>query len=53
MIVYDKEEIKDYITIENVYTLLQEFGGEPEYTNFGIISHTICHNPPKEGSRKL
>ena len=34
MIVYDKEEIKDYITIENVYTLLQEFGGEPEYTNF-------------------
>ena len=23
------------------------------YTNFGIISATICHNPPGEGSRKL
>ena len=33
--------------------MLTEFGGEPQYSNFGIISQTICHNQPGEGSRKL
>jgi hypothetical protein len=30
-----------------------EWGGDPQYTDFGFISATICHNPPGEGSRKL
>ena len=53
MIVFDKTEIKDYLSLENIYDLLLEWGGEPEYTSFGIISSTICHNMPGDGSRKL
>ena len=32
---------------------MQEWGGDPEYSDFGILSTTICHNEPGEGSRKL
>lgn len=33
---------------------MEEFGGEPQYTNFGIISKTICHNEPNpSNSNKL
>lgn len=39
------KEIRDRLSLEDYYTLLQNWGGEPIYTNFGIISHTICHNP--------
>lgn len=53
MITYDKSEIKESLTLENVFDLLIEMGGEPEYTSFGILSSTICHNLPGEGSRKL
>lgn len=53
MINYDKTEIRDVLEIENIFELLQEWGGDPEYTNFGILSSTICHNEPGEGSRKL
>ena len=53
MIVYDKKEIKDSLTIENIFEILQEFGGDPDYSSFGIISTTICHNKPGEGSKKL
>ena len=50
---YNKTEIRDSITLDNIFDLLQEWGGDPEYTGFGILSSTICHNPPGEGSRKL
>ena len=53
MIVFDKDEIKKHLTLENVFELLEEFGGDPEYSSFGILSATICHNPPGDGSRKL
>ena len=53
MISYDKTEIRESLTIENIFELLQEWGGDPEYTSFGILSSTICHNMPGEGSRKL
>ena len=53
MFSYDKDEIKEQITKEDIYQLLYEWGGEPEYTGFGIISATICHNPRGVGSRKL
>ena len=53
MLVFDKDEIRNSITLDNIYNLLQEWGGEPEYTDFGILSSTICHNLPGEGSRKL
>ena len=50
---YDKVDIRQSLAIEDIFLLLEEWGGEPEYTNFGIISTTICHNSPGEGSRKL
>ena len=53
MVTYDKKEVRSKLNIEQVYELLSDFGGEPEYTDFGILSHTICHNEPGEGSRKL
>ena len=53
VISYDKTEIRDSLTIDNIFELLDEWGGNPELTQFGIISTTICHNLPGEGSRKL
>ena len=53
MVNYDKQTIRESLTIENYFELLQEWGGEPEYTSFGILSSTICHNEPGVGSRKL
>lgn len=50
---FDKDKIKESLTLENIYTLLVDFGGNPKYTNFGILSDTICHNEPGVGSRKL
>ena len=50
---YDKDEIKNQLDIDDIFQLVTEFGGEPEYSNFGFISRTICHNPAHEGSRKL
>ncbi len=51
---YDKDKLKEELDIANIYDLLTEFGGEPEYINEEVIvSQTICHNMPGEGSRKL
>ena len=53
MLVFDKAKIREALTDENVYDLLQEWGGDPSRDTFGYVSATICHNPPGEGSRKL
>ena len=53
MLVFDKSEIRNALTIENIFDLLQEWGGDPIYTEFGLLSATICHNIPGEGSKKL
>lgn len=50
---YNKKEVREKLGIEQIHELLVEWGGEPEYSNFGLIAATICHNPPGEGSRKL
>ena len=50
---YNKSEIREQLTIDNIFDLLQEWGGDPEFTSFGILCSTICHNPPGVGSRKL
>lgn len=47
------EEIKNRLTIDQVYEFLVEFGGEPEIRGNVIVSRTICHNPPGYGSHKL
>lgn len=53
MIVFDKHKIREVLSLDDIFGLLQEWGGDPEYSNFGILSTTICHNPPGEGSKKL
>ena len=50
---YDKDKLKETLDVEEIYDLLELWGGEPEYTDGGLISQTICHNLPGEGSRKL
>ena len=50
---YDKDEIKEKLSLDMVFDIVQEFGGDPHMTDFGFISATICHNAPGEGSRKL
>lgn len=50
---YDKDEIKESLTIEQVFDLLVDLGAEPQMLNNYIICQTICHNHPGEGSRKL
>lgn len=53
MISFNKEKIKEQLDINKIFELVQDLGGEPEYTNFGFLSTTICHNLPGEGSKKL
>lgn len=53
MIDYNKSNVRNSLTIDNIFSLLESWGGEPQRTNFGIVSATICHNPIGEGSRKL
>lgn len=51
---YDKSDVRKELTTDDIFQLLLEWGGEPEYTSFGIVAQTICHNPPSpEASRKL
>lgn len=52
---FDKAEIREQLTLENIFELLEEWGGEPHYESFGIVSRTICHNDPVKDSpsRKL
>lgn len=50
---YDKDILKNSLQIEQVFDLLEMLGGEPEYIEGGLVSQTICHNPPGMGSRKL
>lgn len=47
---YSKTEVKENLTMEDIYLLLDFFGGEPEMFDDYIISKTICHNGD---SRKL
>lgn len=50
---YDKDKLKGQLELEQIYDLLELWGGEPEYIEGGLVSQTICHNLPGEGSRKL
>lgn len=53
---YDKDEIKNSLTLQQVYDFVAELGGDPRYdaTQSGcFVSRTICHNPAGEGSHKL
>lgn len=47
---YSKDSVKEKLDIEDIYTLLEYFGAEPEYNGDNIVCKTICHNG---NSRKL
>ena len=54
MIKFDKDEIKNSLTIEQVEQFLAEHGGEPVKRIGTLVSRTICHNPADgSGSHKL
>lgn len=53
LINFDKLKVREALSKENIFDLLSDFGGDPEYTDFGLLCSTICHNFPGEGSRKL
>lgn len=50
---YDKDYIKNNLTIDNIYAILEEFGANPSMNGQVIVSETICHSLPGEGSHKL
>ena len=50
---YDKDELKLNLSIEQVFDLVAELGGEPRMESGFFISKTICHNHTGEGSHKL
>ena len=47
------EELKDSLTIEQIFELVAELGGEPQMKDSFFVSKTICHNPTGFGSYKL
>lgn len=49
----DASEIKNNLSESDVYSFLQDLGGEPYKQGDSIISRTICHNLPHDGSHKL
>lgn len=51
----NKDEIKNNLTIEQVFELVAELGGEPVMndSSSSFTARTICHNLPGDGSRKL
>ena len=54
MLIFDKQEIRDSLTTDDIFDLLEEWGGEPEKCPTGLIARTICHNRLNaEASRKL
>ena len=50
---YNKDEIKNSLTIDQVFDLVTELGGEPIMNNGYFTAQTICHNHPGDGSHKL
>lgn len=52
---YDKDKIKESLSINQVFDFCAEMGAEPHMDPNGafIVMRTICHNHIGEGSRKL
>ena len=49
----DKDLLKNSLTIDQIFQIVSKFGGNPTYAKNGLISDTICHNQPGQGSHKL
>ena len=53
MIDFNKGKVREALSTENLFELVEAWGGNPQYTSFGFIADTICHNEPGAGSHKL
>ena len=53
MKIYNKDKIKNSLSLEQVYDIVSELGGEPVMNNGYFTAQTICHNHLGEGSQKL
>ena len=49
----NKDKIKESLSLEQVFDLVSELGGEPQIYNDYFIAQTICHNHIGDGSHKL
>lgn len=52
MINFDKEYVKSQISVEDIFSLLEEWDAEPELTPSGLRAKTICHQSPSETNNK-
>lgn len=50
---YNKDKLKEKLDPDKIFDLLNNWSGNPEWKNNCIVSDTICHNLPGEGSHKL
>lgn len=50
---YDKDEIKNSLSVQDVEELVRHLGGEAMWRRDALVCSTICHNRPGEGSLKL
>lgn len=50
---YNKDKIKNSLTLNQVFDIVSELGGEPVMYNNYLTAQTICHNHPGDGSQKL
>ena len=49
----DKDLLKNSLSIDQIFQIVSNFGGNPTYAKNGLIADTICHNSPGQGSHKL
>lgn len=50
---FDKDKVKNSLSLENIFSILEELGGNPILQGSLITADTICHNAIGEGSHKL
>lgn len=50
---YSKEDVKDNLTIDDVYDLLEFFGANPKDYGDYLVAQTVCHNGEGLGKHKL
>ncbi len=50
---FDKDQVKNNLSIEQIRDICAELGGEPRLSGDTLICRTICHNPLGQGSHKL
>lgn len=45
---FDKQYVKEQISLDDVFSILDEFHAEPEYIDSGLRCKTVCHQLPEE-----